>query len=121
MDLTLIPLKSNLLQNWKFLEVQAKIIQRLTDLRLNDAKYKNDSEFLMLVCNMIENLIFKKDKISKKEMAISIFSTLFGLTPDEETLISNNIQFIHTNGMIKKVSYYKLFRVGLKQLFCKKA
>ena len=96
MDLSLIPLKSNLLQDWKFLEVKAKIIERLTHLKLNDGKYKTDSEFLVLVANLIENLIFKKDKISKKELAIDIINTLFGLSSEEEQVIANNINFIHS-------------------------
>ena len=120
MDLNLIPLKSNLLQNFRFLEVKTKIIERLQHLHLHDAKYKTDAEFLVLICNLAENLILKKDKISKKTLIIEILQTLFALTPEEEQSISNNIEFIHSNGMIKKVSQYKLWRVGIKELFKKK-
>ena len=119
-DLHLIPLRSNLLQNYKYIEVKTKIIARLQELHLNDGKFKIDSELLVLVCNLIEHLIVKKDKISKKEIAVDILKTLFGLTADEEASISNNIEFIWSNNMIKKVSMYKLFKTGLRELFKKK-
>ena len=120
-DLHLIPLRSNLLQNYKFIEVQNKIIARLTELHLNDYKFKIDSEMLVLICNLIEHLVTKKDKISKKELVISILKTLFNnLTPEEEATISNNIEFIWSNNMIKKVSFYKLFKTSIKELFFKK-
>ena len=119
-DLHLIPLRSNLLQNYKYIEVKTKIIARLQELHLNDGKFKIDSELLVLVCNLIEHLIVKKDKISKKEIAIDILKSLFGLTENEEASISNNIEFIWSNNMIKKVSMYKLFKTGLRELFKKK-
>jgi hypothetical protein len=120
-DLHLIPLRSNLLANYKYIEVKNKIIARIQELHLNDGKFKLDSELLVLVCNLIEHLIVKKDNISKKEIAVDIIKTLFGLSADEETAISNNIQFIWSNGMIKKVSQYKLFKVGFKEWFKRKS
>lgn len=120
-DLSLIPLRSNLLQNYKYIEVKNQIIKRLQDLHLNDGKFKIDSELLVLVCNLIEHLIVKKDKISKRELAVDILKTLFGLTTEEEQSISNNIEFIWSNGMIRRISTYKLFKTGFKEWFKKKA
>ena len=119
-DLHLIPLKSNLNSNYQFIECKNKIIARLSELHLNDNKFKIDSELLVLVCNLIEHLVSKKDKISKKELALDIFKALYNLSPEEEQSISNNIEFIWANKMIKKVSMYKLFKVGIKELFWKK-
>lgn len=121
MDLSVIPLRSNLLQNHKYLETKTAIIKRLQELHLNDGKFKIDSEMLVLVCNLIEHLITKKDRISKKELAVDILDTLFGLTDDEKSSISSNIEFVHSNGMIRRISQYKLFRTGITEwMFGKK-
>lgn len=120
-SLSIIPLRSNLLQNHKYLETKDAIIKRLQELHLNDGKFKIDSEMLVLICNMVEHLIQKKDKISKKDLALDILESLFGLTPEEKASISSNIEFIHSNSMIKKhISSYKLFRTGLRELFWSK-
>lgn len=115
MDLSVIALRSNLLQNHKYLETKTAIITRLQELHLNDGKFKIDSEMLVLVCNLIEHLIIKKDRISKKDLAVDILDTLFGLTDEEKASISSNIEFVHSNGMIRRISQYKLFKTGLKE------
>ena len=119
-DLTLIPLKSNLLNNFKYIETKTKIIERIEKLYLNDLKFKGDSEMLVLVCNLIEHLISKKDNISKIDLALDIYKALYAVSVEEEAVIKNNINFIHSNKMIKKVSYYKLFITGAKEFFFKK-
>ena len=92
------------------------------ELHLNDAKFRIDNELLVLLCNLIEHLVVKKDGIIKKELAIDILKSLYNLTPEEEASISNNIQFIWNNAMIqRRSSYYRLFKSGLKELFFKKA
>ena len=83
----------------------------LVQLNLNDAKYKFDTEFLNLVCNLIEYLVVgKKDKINKKELCLSIYRDLFGIANDDEMMITKNIEYLWANKNIKKVSYYKLFK-----------
>lgn len=119
-DLSLIPLRSNLLNNFKYIETKTTIIERIQKLYLNDLKFKGDSEMLVLVCNLIEHLISKKDNISKIDLAMDIYRTLFAISIEEEEVIKNNIKFIHSNKMIKKVSYYKLFITGINELFFKK-
>ena len=116
-ELTIIPLKNNLLNDWKKSEVKKKIIGRINELQINNPKYKNDNEFLVLVCNLIEFLIVKKDNIDKKDLCVGIFSELFGITQEEEEILKHNISFIHSNKSIKKVSAWKLFKVGCKEYF----
>ena len=119
-NLAIIPLRSNLLNNFKYIETKTLIIERIQKLHLNDLKFKGDSEMLVLICNLIEHLIIKKDNISKIDMALDIYRTLFAILPEEEEVIKNNIKFIHSNKMIKRVSYYKLFITGISELFKKK-
>lgn len=120
-ELEIIPLKNNLLVDFKHTEIKNKIIARLTELNLNEVKYKCDAEFLSLVCNLAEHLVAKKDKIKKKELVITIFNCLFGLSAEEQDLISKNIEFLHSQrNIIKKVSFYKLFKTSVRELFFKK-
>jgi cobalamin-dependent methionine synthase I len=119
-NLEIIALKSNLLNNYKYIETKNQIIERIQKLHLNDLKFKSDSEMLVLVCNLIEHLITKKDGISKIDLALDIYKHLFAISTDEEEVIKNNIKFINSNKMIKKVSYYKLFITGINELFFKK-
>jgi hypothetical protein len=119
-ELQIIPLRNNLLVDYKYTEIKNKIISRLNELHLCDSKYKNDNQLLNLICELIEHLVMKKDKINKKELAIDIYLALFGLTDDEKKVLENNINFLWSNQMIKKVSLYKLFKTGIKEWFRKK-
>jgi hypothetical protein len=117
-DLSIIPLKNNLLVDATFHTVKSKIITRLNELGITDSKYKNDSEFLALVCNLIEHLIQKKDKINKRDLALDIIGTLFNTTEEEKAALGKNIDFLCSQkGLIKKVSVYKLFKVGIREWF----
>jgi hypothetical protein len=62
----------------------------------------------------------KKDNINKKELVILIFNDLFGLSPEEQETLKNNVDIIHLQNKIKKVSMWKLFKCGVYELFKKK-
>jgi hypothetical protein len=119
-ELQLIPLRNNLLVDYKYTEAKNQIISRLGELHLCDGKYKNDNQLLNLICELVEHLIVKKDKIVKKDLVVDIYLALFGLTDDEKKTLENNINFLWSNAMIKKVSMYKLFKTGVKEWFRKK-
>ena len=120
-DLQIVSLKNNLLYDVTVSQIKNKIITRLNELNLTQTKYKTDNEFLVLICNLIEFLVKKKDKIVKKQLAIDIFTDLFNLNDDEKVTLSNNIDFVHSNGTIKKISQWKLFKCGIYELFAKKS
>lgn len=114
-----VPVKNHLLKNLKVDEVKREIIERIQKFPNYNA-YKNDVEFLLLVCNMIEHLIIKKDKIDKKQLLIEIYKQVFNnLNNDEQKALEQNVEFLWNNKKIKKVSYYKLFKTGLFE-WCKK-
>lgn len=120
-DLTLVPLKNNLLVDATYNKVKQLIISRINELGLQDPKYKSDNEFLTLVCSLIENLVNKKDKISKQDLAVDIFTQLFNLNDDEKVILKNNINFLcNQKTIIKKLSLYKLFKSGFKEWFFKR-
>ena len=120
-DLQIVPLQNNLLVDWKKQSIKTKIISRLNELNINIANYKTDSDFLILVCNLAEYLVnTKKDNINKKELVISVYMDLFGLTPEEQETLKNNVDIIHLQNKIKKVPMWKLFKCGVYELFRKK-
>lgn len=122
MSLTIVPLKNNILLDVKVNDIKASIIKRIQELHLDDVKYKLDAEFLTLVCNLVEHLVIKKDGIPKKSLVMDIFRDLFSiqLTDDNIATIERNIDFIHNNKAIKKVSWYKLYKTGIREWFSKK-
>jgi hypothetical protein len=114
-DLQIIPLKNNLLLDWKKQDVKSKIISRVNELNINVSQYKTDNEFLTLICNLIEYLVTKKDNINKKELVLSVYNDLFGLSSEEQETLKNNIDIVHLQKKIKAVSYWKLFKCGVKE------
>ena len=119
-DLQIVPLKNNLLIDWKKQDIKNKIINRINQLNINFTNYKTDNEFITLICNLVEYLVSKKDNVNKKEMVISVFNDLFGLTSEEQENLKNTIDIIHLQNKIKKVSYWKLFKCGFSEFFFKK-
>lgn len=119
-DLSIIPLKNSLAVDAKRIEVKSKIISRINELGLVLAQYKTSNELLLLVLNLIEYLVSKKDKINKKELAIEIMTEIFQLNDQEKQAVAENIEFLWINKAIKKVSMFKLFCAGVKEWFFKK-
>jgi len=119
----MIPLKNSILVDVNKTEIKTAIMKRVADLNLDLVKWKVNPEFLSLLCNMIEHLVKKRDKINKLDFAVEIINELLSnsLTQDEIDLIKSTIEFIHQNNGIKKVSYWKLFKCGMREwLFQKK-
>ena len=120
MSLDVVPLKNNILIDFKKTEIKNKIISRVNELNIPIVNYKNDNEFLTLVCNLCEYLVTKKDSINKKDLVILIYNELYGLTPEEMETLKNNIDIIHLQKKIKKVSWWKLFKCGVYEYFKKR-
>ena len=59
-------------------------------------KYKFDAEFLLYICNLIENLV-GNNKIVKKKLCISILNSIFILNLNEIEVLSSLIEFLHSN------------------------
>ena len=110
-ELSIISVTPNLALDIKRNDIIEKIISRLTELKLVDGKYKNSSDILLLICNLVEHLTRDK-KLSKKEIVLEIFSRVFVLTAEERAIIESNIEFLHSNHAIKKLSKFYLFACG---------
>ena len=119
-ELSLIPLKNNLFTDFREDTVKRVVLERLRELNMMNGKYKMDTEFLTFLVNLIEYLVQKKDKIDKKKLALDVMRDVFSASPEELELIARNIEYLHVNKGIKKVSYYKLFKTALAEWFRKK-
>ena len=65
-------------------------------------RYKFDGEFLLYICNLVEHLV-GSNKFDKKKLVLNIVGSVFNLNLNETEVISNLIEFLHSNQLIKKV------------------
>lgn len=114
--LDIVSITPSLAFDVKINEIKDKILKRMDELRLNDCKYKTSTDVILLICNLVEHLVRDK-KINKKELVIEIMDGVYSLTPDERKQISGVIEFLHSNGNIKKLSKFYLFCVGVYEYF----
>ena len=116
MENLIVP-KNDLALKIKSDSIKTKIVERVSKFE-NLQSYRTSQEIIVLICNSIEHLVSKGTKIDKLDLAIRICNDLFvNLTDEEKENIKSIIEFIHQNGFIKRVSYYKLFCVGIMELF----
>jgi len=105
----LIKPRNSLKSDFKKSDIINKILEKIMKFE-NIQKYKLDSNFCELVCNLIEHFVKKKYNINKKELLIDVYNKIFNnLTEDDKTTIYSMVDYIFNNGLIKKLSYYKLF------------
>jgi len=118
MSLDLIAITPNLSLEIKQNEIKTKIIARLTELKLNDAKYKLSQDVLLLVANLLEHLV-KDKKINKKQLLLDIFVIVFNIQAPDRLQIENQLEFLHSNKAIKKLSRFYLFCCSAYELVFK--
>jgi len=104
----LVPFKNTLAAHIKqnqIIDDVCKIIAEIPDLN----KMRLDPELTVYVCNIIENLIDKKDKkeISKINLASMILTKACNLEENELDAVIKQIKFLDNNGRIKKASAVK--------------
>jgi hypothetical protein len=100
-------------------KVVKDIFDRLVSIE-NFKSYKDDLEFLLFACMMVEHLVDNannKNKIDKKEIIFSVYDKIFGQV--DRKLIEKNIEFLINNKRIKKVgclnALYGSLKVWLKK------
>ena len=119
-DIDLINPKNNLLKSQKFGDILALLKQKVGEYPPNHI-LKQCSEFLLLTCKIVEEVIKKGDKVNKKEFVIDLFKSLFSLTEPESKILGSSIDFLWSNGLITKIkTSKKLWNVLKKSLSIKK-
>lgn len=82
---------------------------------------KGDLELLTLLCCILENYMPKNtQEIDKKNLVITIEDRLFGLTDAEKVVLGQQIDYLHDNGKIKAIKWYKAVYIGVKDWFFRK-
>jgi hypothetical protein len=108
--------KNNLLLEKKKIETINKVsskIRGLPQFESNPNLLKMDLEMLLFACQIVEALIVKskKDKhsLSKKEIVLGALELAFTrVTAEEKLIIEKNIEFLHDNKRIKKMSVWNI-------------
>ena len=78
------------------------ILKKVSLLNDDLKKYKFDGEFLLYICNLVEHLV-GSNKFDKKKLVLNIVGSIFNLNLNETEVISNLIEFLHSNNLIKKI------------------
>lgn len=103
----LIMPKNELLQDCKLFQAVDLVIKNLKKMP-NYKQRQNDYEFIKMACIFIENLgIKEKDKFTKKDILIQVFTKLFNIDEAELLPIFNAVEFLLNNKLIKKIKLRK--------------
>jgi hypothetical protein len=118
--------KSTLLSHVLYEATYTLVLEQLKKIP-NIAGFKFSTEFTALVCSTIENTIKNNkvkdtEKVDKKKLVISLLTVLFNLTVPEQSVISNQIEYILENKLVKKVkkAVSKKIYKSVSKLFKKK-
>ena len=103
-NLKLVKLKRSVLGHRSKYQLVHDVLEVLNTIHNLDA-LKNDPEFLLLVCNLVENSN-EETELNKKEIVLEVFKSLFAELNNEQDLkkISDMVDFLRSNKRIKKVS-----------------
>ena len=104
----LVPFKNTLaahVKQNKIIDEVVEIISKIPDLN----HLRLDPELTVYVCNILENLIDKKEKkdINKLNLATLILTKACNLEENELDPIIKQIKFLDNNGRIKKAAATK--------------
>jgi hypothetical protein len=101
--------KNTLGVHQKFNSVISKITEIIKEVP-NHQDLKNDPELLLLICNLVENFFYtrNKNKIDKRDIVICILDDLYNITDEEKTVYEQQIQFLHNNNQIKKQPLHQI-------------
>jgi hypothetical protein len=120
MDTLVVKPKNSLKRDLKVAQIKDQVVARLREFK-DLHKYKHSNEYLNLAVNLIEYLVIKKDGVNKKELLLGIWDELFpDLTTEDKQQISQNVEYLFDNGLIKKTSYFRLFCCSLREWLTRK-
>ena len=96
------------------------ILIKLKDKINEIEKHKLDPDFILHVCNLIENSFPSSNKhIDKKDLALQVIIKVFSLNDNDKLEISNQIDFLHQCGKIRRTSLLCCARHYLSSLLNK--
>ena len=108
-DVNLITIKNSLVKDQKTNDLSVVVKDKLQSLPPN-VNYKTNTEFILYICKLVENVILKSDGVNKKDLVLNIMRTVLGCNEPECKLVGEIIEFLHSNGMIQKIKVVKKFK-----------
>ena len=103
--------------------IVVKVVARLQSIP-NFREYKDSMENLLYICVLVEHMVKPskniKDKIDKKLLVLEIMEKAYGASNVNKDVISGNIDFLHENKRIKKVSMINFICGSLSEWFNRK-
>ena len=118
-DVDLVSLKNSLIKDQRIADINIVVKDKLQSLP-NSVSYKNNSEFILYVCKLVENVIVKSDNINKKDLVLSVLRVCLALNDAEVKVAGDIIEFLHSNGMIQKIKHLKKIKKSCVSWFEKK-
>ena len=106
-DVNLITMKNSLVKDQKTNDLIVVVKDKLQYLPPNLLLYKTNTEFILYVCKLVENVTLKSDGVNKKELVLNIMRNVLGCNDVECKLVGEIIEFLHSNGMIQKIKVVK--------------
>ena len=106
-SLALVKPKNAVKKHLDFTYLKQEILDLLQEVP-NLESLKRDPEFVLYVCNLVENKQ-SKHKIDKKELVKDVFKSLFCELNNDQDLkrMDDHIEFLCSNKMIKKLPVMK--------------
>lgn len=92
------------------LEHKIRSLPDFLSLRLNP-------EIVLFCANLIENIVKKKYKINKKELCITVLSSIFTFSEADKRSAGEIIEFLHSTNAIKKATLWKKLKIVVKKKF----
>lgn len=105
-DVNLVTMKNSLIKDQRISDLNIVVKDKLASLPPS-ISYKNNSEFILYVCKLVENVVCKADGLNKKELVINILKPLLNLNDAECKVVGEIIEFLHSNGMIQVIKKTK--------------
>jgi hypothetical protein len=99
--------KHSLRRNQKELMIIEALVKYLCNFK-NKMLLNKCSQTLLLMCNHLEAIVCKKDKINKKDVIIAVYKQVFGADVDLDFL-EKTIEFLWENKKIKGLSAVKKY------------
>jgi hypothetical protein len=117
-DLSLLKPKNQLLKAQKLQDLVNIVKQKAGEFPATH-NLKICQEFLLMVCNLVEEVVKKSEKINKKELVINVLKNVLTLSEAESKIVDSSIEFLWGNDLIRKVvSSKKLVRWLKKKGAC---
>jgi hypothetical protein len=118
-DVNLVTMKNSLIKDQRIADLNIIVKDKLASLPPS-ISYKNNSEFILYVCKLVENVVCKADGLNKKELVLNILKPLLGLTDAESKVAGEIIEFLHSNGLIQAIKKSKKIKSSIVSWLKKK-